>query len=142
MARLVSFIRWLRGGARPASATSPEPSPPDVPLAAMEAARSRIAEAIAARNELDAATKASAAANIKGLYYMVLAARDLVRNDDTEAAAQVRLLLERASSGTASFAQDLRGLGEEGHGLARDLETAFAACREAIAARLPPVQAG
>lgn len=137
MASLTSLFRWLGIGARSGSAAQPAP-PPDVPLGELETAKDRIVDAIAARGDINVEAKASATANIKGIYYMVLAARDLAQNDDRETNAQVCVLLDRAARGTANYARDLRELGEKGEDLARNLEAAFHACQNAVSARLPP----
>jgi hypothetical protein len=122
---------WLRrrlgGGATAA------PSPED-PFRVLEALTDRIAAAIAIGAE--PAARESWRGDAKAPYYLLLAARDLLRGQD--ATREVRALIDRAAGAEGRIASELAALGAAGERLRRELAAALGACRSKILRRLPP----
>jgi hypothetical protein len=111
------------------------------PLAQIEVLANRIAAAIESRTDLDAAVKASWCSDAKELFYVVLAASDLLRDGRAVADSVIgaRSLLDRVDSGEARLASELSALGSQGQSLRQELETALASWRDLVRERLPAV---
>jgi hypothetical protein len=130
----MGLFAFLFGNRNPAAA---QPQAP-VPLDALEDVKDRILAACGSHADWSGHAKAKIAAKAKEIFYMTLAARDLLRashlgRDDV---ANIKILLERMSVAESEIVPALDALGADARDLRRDLEQAFQPCRDAIRQRL------
>ena len=118
------------------SAVAPPPAP--VPLDALEEVKDRILAACGSHADWSAHAKAKIAAKAKEIFYMTLAARDLLRASHLgpEDIANINILLERMSAAESELVPALDALDADARDLRRDLEKALQPCRDGIRQRL------
>jgi len=121
-------------GPRTPTAAAPRP----VPIDALEEVKDRILAACESRSDWGEHTKAKIAAKAKEVFFMTLAARDLLRasslgRDDI---ANIGILLERMTVAESELASALDTLDADARDLRRALEKAFQPCNAAIRQRL------
>ena len=105
---------------------------------ALEDVKDRILLACRSHGDWSDQAKAKIAAKAKEIFYMTLAARDLLRasslgRDDV---ANIGILLERMSAAEGELASALDALDADARDLRRDLEKAFRPCDDGIRQRL------
>jgi hypothetical protein len=130
----MGLFAFLFGSRNPAAAPPPAP----VPLDALEEVKDRIIAACGSHGDWGEHVKAKIAAKAKEIFYMTLAARDLLRasslgRDDV---ANIDILLDRMSAAESELVLTLDVLGVDARDLRRDLEKAFRPCRDGILQRL------
>lgn len=118
--------------------TPPVAPLPPVPLDALEEVKDRILAACESRSDWGEHVRARIAAKAKEIFYMTLAARDLLRasslgRDDV---ANIHILLERMTAAESELASKLDALDADARDLRRALEKAFQHCSDAIRRRL------
>ena len=129
----MGLFSFLFGPRRPVAAQPPAP----VPLDALEDVKDRILLACRSHSDWGDQAKAKIAAKAKEIFYMTLAARDLLRasslgRDDV---ANIGILLERMSAAEGELASALDALDADARDLRRDLEKAFRPCDDGIRQR-------
>jgi hypothetical protein len=114
-------------------------TPPPVPLDALEELKDRIVSDCAMRADWSQHARTQIADRAKEIFYLTLAARDLLRASRLERSdlENIAILVEKASSAENELAALLDPLGADARDLRRDLAKAFAPCREAILQQLP-----
>jgi hypothetical protein len=119
------------------NSTAGQPPTP-VPLDALEEVKDRILAACGSHNDWGAQARAKIAAKAKEIFYMTLAARDLLRASslDHNDIANINILLERMSAAESELVAALDLLDADARDLRRDLEKAFPPCEDAIRRRL------
>jgi hypothetical protein len=133
MARMGLFS-LLFGNRNPSAVQPPAP----VPLDALEDVKDRILAACQSHGDWGEQAKAKIAAKAKEIFYMTLAARDLLRASslDRDDVANISILLERMSAAESELVPALDALDADARDLRRDLEKAFRPCRDGIRQRL------
>jgi hypothetical protein len=119
-------------------ATTVRPAAP-IPLDALEEIKDRILAACETRSDWDQRERARIAAKAKEVFYMTLAARDLLRASRLESndVTNIGILLDRTDAARADLVASLDALDADARDLRRDLEKALQPCSEAIRQRLP-----
>ncbi len=109
-----------------------------VPIDALEDVKDRIIGACESHGDWGEQAKAKIAAKAKEIFYMTLAARDLLRANslDRDDVVNVGILLERMSAAEGELASALDALDADARDLRRELEKAFRPCNEGIRQRL------
>jgi hypothetical protein len=130
----MGLFAFLFGNRNPSAAPPPAP----VPLDALEDVKDRILAACGSHADWNGHAKAKIAAKAKEIFFMTLAARDLLRasqlrHDDV---ANIKILLERMSVAESELVPALDALGADARDLRRDLVKAFQPCRDGILKRL------
>jgi len=130
----MGLFAFLFGNRNPA--TAPPPAP--VPLDALEEVKDRILAACGSHADWSGHAKAKIAAKAKEIFFITLAARDLLRasNLGHDDVANVKILLERMSAAESELVPALDALGADARDLRRDLVKAFQPCRDGILKRL------
>ena len=109
-----------------------------VPIDALEDLKDRIIAACGSHGDWGDQAKAKIAAKAKEVFYMTLAARDLLRASslDRDDVINIGILLERMSAAEGELASALDALDADARDLRRDLEKAFRPCNDGIRQRL------
>jgi hypothetical protein len=130
----MGLFAFLFGSRNPAAARPPAP----VPLDALEDVKDRILAACGSHEGWGEQTRAKIAAKAKEIFYMTLAARDLLRASSLgrEDVANINILLERMSAAEGQLVSALDALDADARDLRRDLEKVFRPCSEGIRERL------
>ena len=129
----MGLFDFLFGRGNPPAAQPPAP----VPIDALEEVKDRILAACASHDWGEQA-KAKIAAKAKEIFYMTLAARDLLRASrlDRDDVANIGILLERMSAAESELVSALDALDADARDLRRDLERTVRPCNDAIRQRL------
>ena len=114
-------------------------TPPPVPLDALEEVKDRIVSDCAMRADWSQHSRTLIADRAKEIFYLTLAARDLLRANKLERSdlENIAVLMEKASAAENHLAALLDPLGADARDLRRDLAKALEPCREAILLHLP-----
>ncbi|HTW36388.1 MAG TPA: hypothetical protein VMD53_17335 [Rhizomicrobium sp.] len=118
---------------------NPVAAPPaPVAIDALAEVKDRIIAACELRGDWGDQTKAKLATKAREIFYMTLAARDLLRASrlDRNDIANIDILLQRMSAAENELVSAPDALDTDARGLQRDLEKAFQPCRAAIRLRL------
>ncbi|HUO93622.1 MAG TPA: hypothetical protein VMU22_11895 [Rhizomicrobium sp.] len=110
-----------------------------VPLDALEEVKDRILSDCARRADWSQHARILIADRAKEVFYLILAARDLLRANRLERSDldNIAILVEKATAAEEQLAAQLDPLGPDARDLRRELAKAFAPCREAIVQLLP-----
>ena len=121
-------------GSRTPTAAPPRP----VPIDALEEVKDRILAACEQRGDWGEQARAKIAAKAKEIFYMTLAARDLLRASSLgpDDIANIDILLDRMTAAERELVLTLDALDADARDLRRALEKAFQPCNAAIRQRL------
>ena len=129
------FANLFGGKGRENSARTPAA----VPLDALEEVKDRIVADCARRADWSQHARIQIADRAKEIFYLTLAARDLLRANKLEQSdlETIAILIEKASAAENHLAVLLDPLGADARDLRRDLARALEPCREAVLLHLP-----